>query len=645
MSGTGEQVLAALAAYKLRAEGSGKWRCNSPLRTGSDSHSFTVTINPDMEHGAFNDFVSGETGSLYDLADKLGIEVPRTEVQDTKRGYTGLADYAKAHGVEEGVYAAAGWAECRAKDRDGKERPALSFPTQAGTRYRFTDGEKPPYHSPGGFKRCWYGLRRAVELARQENKPLVFCNGEASVVAAQHYGVPAVAIAGGSEQIPDNLMSELRAAWQGDMVIAMDCDPQGKTATGKYGAQLPAARIADLGLSHHGDLADFCALYGDEAVTELNKRAVKLEQYQEVNDLAALAATIKDLVAARKSDENVVDLPGLVAKAEAEISHIKERTQPVIVADAAGVVNGSHKRLAERMKNPGVFTGLKSELPSVDALIGGWQDGRQYIIYGDTNMGKSTLIVSISLAWMRQGAGLIVPTESTKEDYIDKYAAAMARVPISKIQTGSLNPSEYARVEQAYTFLETTGCDILDAGSPTPQDIGAALKKKPYKWIVIDSISKLKYPGERDIYNTTRLVSDALQDLCREMNIPFLMTSQIGRNLKDRAVKIPQVNDALGAGTVEQNADYVFGLYNHEHYVKLQVANPDPKFPPGTALLTCLKDRWTGHTGHSVSLVFAGGAGFYEQAKDETPPVQQAMNILPLDEDEVKSNAYLHQTW
>lgn len=625
MSTTGEKVLAALGGYKLREDGAGKWRCNSPLRIGSDSQSFAVTINGDMEHGAYKDFVSGESGSLYELAEKLNIEVPRAAVADTKRGYAGLDDYATAHGVEAGVYAAAGWQECKAKDRDGKERPALSIPTQTGTRYRFTDGEKPPYHSPGGFKRCWYGLRRAMDMAKADNKPLVFCNGEASVVAAQHHGIPAVAIAGGSERIPDDLLAELRKSWNGDMVIAMDCDPQGKAATAKYQEQLPAAKIADLGLSAHGDLADFAALFGQDATGELVKRAVKVEAYQEQNDLAALAQTLKDLTTARKTDGAKLDIEALVAKAEAEIAHIKERTQPIQVYSFSDVVSANHKRLAERRKNPD-YRYLKTHLPKLDDMAFGWQPGNVHVLYGDTGMGKSTLSISITLEWMKQRDGLIVPTEIAKSGYLNKYAAALAKVPVDKILKGTLTDDEYSRVEQAYTDLEMMGCTILDAGSPSPQDVDAELKRGAgrYKWVLIDSLSKMKYPGERDIYNTTRLVSDGIQDLCREYNIPFLTTSQIGRNLKDRAVKMPQLNDGKGAGEIEQNADFVFSVYRHDYYVKQGLLDPIDDWPENMTLLTCLKDRWAGNEGSKVRVAYIGGAGFYEMANEPAAPLHMA---------------------
>jgi len=47
---TAEKVIAALESHGLKKEGANKYRCNSPFRPGSDSKSFTLTID-DGEHG------------------------------------------------------------------------------------------------------------------------------------------------------------------------------------------------------------------------------------------------------------------------------------------------------------------------------------------------------------------------------------------------------------------------------------------------------------------------------------------------------------------------------------------------------------------------------------------------------------------
>lgn len=73
---TADLVLAVLERYGLKKLGQGRYRCNSPFRPQSNSGAFALTIK-DGEHGVYFDFVSKETGTLYDLAKRLGIEVQR----------------------------------------------------------------------------------------------------------------------------------------------------------------------------------------------------------------------------------------------------------------------------------------------------------------------------------------------------------------------------------------------------------------------------------------------------------------------------------------------------------------------------------------------------------------------------------------
>lgn len=90
MNTTGQRVVAALESrpeLQLKNEGDSKYRLHSPFRPGSDSHGFSLAIDPDGEHGAYFDHVSGERGSLYDLAHKLGIERTGNDHRPTKRAY------------------------------------------------------------------------------------------------------------------------------------------------------------------------------------------------------------------------------------------------------------------------------------------------------------------------------------------------------------------------------------------------------------------------------------------------------------------------------------------------------------------------------------------------------------------------------
>jgi len=95
-----------------------QYRCNSPLRTGSDSNSFSIKV--DERGGTYHDHVSGESGTLTQLADALGITYTRSTT--SKRSYMSGSDYAAQHGVAWKVLEQAGWSEIKYM-----RRPALSL--------------------------------------------------------------------------------------------------------------------------------------------------------------------------------------------------------------------------------------------------------------------------------------------------------------------------------------------------------------------------------------------------------------------------------------------------------------------------------------------------------------------------------------
>jgi len=268
---TGERVLRALQSHGLKQEAAG-WRCNSPLRPGSDSHAFSLKIDPDGEHGAWKDHVTEQGGSLYELAKLLGVPVAakRQEVASTKRAYSGIEEYARAHGIDTDTLVAAGWSEVT---REG--RPALAFNTQTGKRWRFLDGNKPHYKSEVGYRPCWYGIGKAVKEARRMEAPVILCNGEISVVTAHAYGVPALCVTAGEKgTIPEPLLDTLITKWnEGDILIALDCDAKGRAAAHALAKQLTDAgfnaRPVDLNLTDGGDLADFCMLAKENVMAKL----------------------------------------------------------------------------------------------------------------------------------------------------------------------------------------------------------------------------------------------------------------------------------------------------------------------------------------------------------------------------------------
>ena len=260
---TRDKVLSALQAHNLKQVGANQWRSNSPLRPGSDSHSFTLVCDDD-EHGAYKDFVSDDAGSLYDLAKHLGIETA-TSIASTKRPYDGIDDYARAHGITADILMSAGWSP------DTKQsRRALKFVTQSGHRWRFLDDQKPHYISVNGYKKCWYGFNETCLSRLSAGADLVITNGEISTVVGHAYGFAAVAVTSGEGRVPADLLLTLKEQMKPypntKLVVALDCDDKGRKSSDAVVKQLKSSGFnvvaVDLKLSKGGDFADWLALYG-----------------------------------------------------------------------------------------------------------------------------------------------------------------------------------------------------------------------------------------------------------------------------------------------------------------------------------------------------------------------------------------------
>lgn len=265
---TASKVQAELEKLGFKKKGN-EWRGNNPMRPGSDSNGFTVKFDDD-EHGAYHDHVTKQAGSLYDLAHWFGIDIEKKDngrVHNTKIGYDNLEAYAKAHFCPLEPFFRASWQETTIGGRK-----ALKYPVETGIRARFIDGdkEKDVYIWIGkNSGNCWYGLKRAIQIATKHGLPLILCNGEASTIVAQHYGLPAFCGVGGEGAISEKMKTELDSAWEGEIIIALDCDKAGREGAVRIHGILERGYIIDLGLSETGDLADFCGLYTDNALSSI----------------------------------------------------------------------------------------------------------------------------------------------------------------------------------------------------------------------------------------------------------------------------------------------------------------------------------------------------------------------------------------
>jgi replicative DNA helicase len=577
---TGERMARKLEATGFKRTGD-EWRGNSPLRAGSDSKSFVVRIEADGEHGAYHDHVTGEAGSLYQLAERMGVEITaKAPAQETKRAYAGLADYAAAHYAPVEAFTAAGWSE-----GTHKERPALIYKVGGKLRYRYLDGQQPPYEWEKGGKPAWYGLKRAGDLAA--GRALILCNGEASTIAAQHRKLPACAWAGGEQKLPDSAVTDLRAAWTGPVILAYDCDETGQRVAREVAGQLMAAgydvRVADLKMTDHGDLADFVGLHEAESYAELDKRAVA-----PTPDLGKLAEESRKAVAA--SADPAETAMKQIEHIERQVERVREKVSPVRVVEL-------HDLVADlvNIEQPSART-LQLPIPELAALVGPLEP-ELYVIYGAPNMGKSWVAASFAASLLKQGNGLVITTETEPKKFSRRMVSYLSRVSLNRITERLATETERNAWMTVAASLDRYVLSLMDISSPSGKQVRQAAlnvrRKNALNWLIVDSATRMRGSGD-GIYERTSSVANTLQDMARDLQIPIIVTSQVKREVGSRPAgqHHPRLEDAYGGGVIEQNAGVVLGFYRHDYYVARGAENPDPlNYPEDTARMILLKHR------------------------------------------------------
>lgn len=605
----------------------------SPLRADSDGDNFTFAVSG-PEAGQWYDHKESRGGGLKELATILNIPIPETEADTrpvgTLKVYRDLHEYAAEHGVEADVFIHAGWA---VKPTMHYNRPALEYITKNGIHLRFTDGLKPKYKPAAysGYKPCWYKLSEAIQMARKQGHTfIVITNGAPSVVVAQSFGLPAAAVIGGEKKLPDDLLNELKESWQGELVIALDCDTQGRNAAKAIEAQLVGLPIGifNLNLGNEGqDLGDFCKLHGLDSYPTFYKQLPKREAKSQVEIQTALAlqdlaASNKLLTTAMKADietRKQMNIEAIVATARANVERLELQSAKAVVTPAKSIVARNRERLAQARQNQQRIIGLRTGIPTLDYHTRGLLPGTVNLIIGATNMGKSTLAASITATLMEQGAGMVVPTESQPERWLNKLVAASVLVPFDKIEAGELTNEELTKVNQAYDRIDSrVALDFLEGARPTPSVIESAtldaIARMNIKWLLLDSGSNLAYPGALDIYGRTVGVSNFVQGLALKTKLVIIMTWQANRATSKRGDgdKLVRLDDAQGGEVVGQDVDRAFTIYNHQFYVDQGSEKPNDSFPPGTSLVKCIKDRWFAARGATVMLKHVNDAGLRE---------------------------------
>ena len=328
------------------------------------------------------------------------------------------------------------------------------------------------------------------------------------------------------------------------------------------------------------------------------------------------ARIVKEKEILRSLIESANEIATSVYKEQEEVSNILDKAEKLIFKISDRRVEGSYVHIKDIIKD-GIelieslyhkksrVTGIPTGFKDFDLKTAGLQKSDLIIVAGRPSMGKSAFVTSIAgyVAVEEKIPVAIFSLEMSKEQLMQRFLCAQAKVEINRVRTGFLAPSEWPILTNAAGKLSEAPIYIDDTPALNIFEIRSKARRLKahhnIQLILIDYLQLVR--GMRRGDNRQQEISDisqSLKALAKELSVPVIAVSQLSRAVELREGHRPKLSDLRESGAIEQDSDVVVLLFREEYYkptdenqgVADVIIAKQRNGPVGTIKLTFLKE-------------------------------------------------------
>jgi replicative DNA helicase len=232
---------------------------------------------------------------------------------------------------------------------------------------------------------------------------------------------------------------------------------------------------------------------------------------------------------------------------------------------------------------PGVSTGLKA----LDGVLGSLRPGWVYVLAGRPSMGKTAIALNIANKAAMRGDPVLMPSlEMPSRDVTIRSISQLMHqrgvlASYRDLMNGKMDEAQ-ARVmiDVAKEYEELPFRFIAREFRELPRltmALRQAAKHIRPALVVVDYMQLVSVPKARSAFDAVGIVSKTIKSLALEMDCPFLVLSQLNRQVEERDDKRPRLSDLRQSGEIEEDADVILSAYRHEYYLERQSTPSDSK--------------------------------------------------------------------
>lgn len=272
--------------------------------------------------------------------------------------------------------------------------------------------------------------------------------------------------------------------------------------------------------------------------------------------------------------DNTTDVFEDIDQAERGVTELTGKITFGKISTAASLYNSFVQHNDLLRKSPDGLSGVPSGFKALDRITGGWQKPDLVILAGRPGMGKTALALTLArnAAVSFKKPVAIFSLEMSKEQLFARLMAQETSMNTQKFTRYGLDESELRTNELSCQGLINSPLYIDDTPALTifslRQKARKLLRDFGIQMIVIDYLQLMRSGVDtKNKEQEVSLISGALKQLAKELNIPVIALSQLNRAVETRGGdKEPQLSDLRDSGAIEQDADIVIFVHRPEYF-------------------------------------------------------------------------------
>lgn len=218
------------------------------------------------------------------------------------------------------------------------------------------------------------------------------------------------------------------------------------------------------------------------------------------------------------------------------------------------------------------FSGIPTMINQLDKMIYGLNKTDLIVIGGRASMGKSALACTFVYNLLLQGYGVgMFSLEMSKDQLLKRLIILDSEIDNDILKRpDKMTDDEYNRIEKSAGVISKKNLRIDDRAGLHINDIYSTAVDMKEKYgvsvIVVDYLQLARGEKTGNRSEEVASISRKLKQMAKDLDIPVIALSQIGRAAEQQANKKPTMANLSESGAIENDADLVLLAYRPEYY-------------------------------------------------------------------------------